>query len=840
MPPLTRQEAADRAALLDVDRYDVLLDLTGLAAGDLLRSRSEIRFTCRRPGEGSFVDLAAEHVVAAVLNGVDLDLSGYDGERLALPRLAERNVLVVESTTTRTQQHAGLHRAVDPGDGEAYVWTTFEPADAHRVFACFDQPDLKAVFGIRVEAPAPWRVVSNTPAVEVPPERGEDAGPGAGGRLWTFGDTPRLSTYLAVVCAGPFVELRREVAGHDLGLLCRASLRDYLERDADELFDLTARGLAFFGEQFAMPFPQRRYDQVFCPDFQGAMENLGCVVWTDGMLFRSPPTTAQRELRAVVLLHEMAHMWFGDIVTMRWWDDLWLNESFADWAAVWAADRIGQFPAPWAAFAVRKESGYTADRATTTHPISQPVADVAAATAAFDMVTYAKGASVLKQLAAYVGTEEFVAGLRRYFARHAWGNATLADLLDEVTTERTGSMRDWAQRWLLTAGTSTLAALPSVGADGRYTEVAIEQVPPEAFPVLRPHRVAVGVYDVDGGAPVRRSRHELTVSGERAVLPELAGQPEADLLLVNDEDLTFARVRLDPRSRAALLQHGPRLPDPVSRAVSRTIAWHLLDDVACSAADFLGFALRALAVEPDASAREALLVRGLEAATVWAPAGRRPQLCADLAACCADLAGRESDPAARRAALRALARTAVPGPGMEALAAAADGDPDLGWRLLIRRAALGDYDQDGVQRLLAGDPDPDAEWRARAVAAARPEPGAKDEAWRLTIEECAVPAPVLPEMAAAFWQPMQEELLRPYAARFLEALPGISGFGFLTAYALARSLFPVYGVDGGFPDQAEKAVAGDVSAVVVREVRERADLLRRVLAARELPETPPR
>jgi aminopeptidase N len=835
MASLTWEEARDRASLIELDRYDVELDLLGLAEGTLLRSRSEIRFGCRRPGEGTFVDLAAEHVLAATLNGQALDLTGFGGERMALPALDEHNVLVVESTTTRTEAHAGLHRVVDPGDGEVYVWTTFEPADAHRVFACFDQPDLKAVFGIRARVPEGWRAVSNSPVLDVGPAAERPDGTGAASRLWTFADTPLLSTYLAVLCAGPFVELRREVAGHDLGLLCRASLRSYLERDADELFELTGRGLAHFGEQFAMSFPQRRYDQVFCPDFQGAMENFGCVVWTDAMLFRSPPTTAQRQTRAFVLLHEMAHMWFGDIVTMRWWDDLWLNESFADWAAVWAADRVSGFPAPWAAFAVRKEAGYSADRAPTTHPISQPVGDVAAATAAFDMVTYAKGASVLKQLAAYVGIQAFVDGLVRYFGEFAWGNATLADLLAAVATEETGPLEEWARLWLLTPGTSTLRAVPSVGPDGRYAEVAVEQSPPERFPVVRPHRLAVGVYDVTDGVPARRGRHELTLHGQRAVIPELAGQPEADLLLVNDDDLTFARVRLDPRSQATLLRYGPDLPDPVSRAVGRTIAWQLLDDNLCSAADFVGFALGALAVEADPAAREALLVRALEAATVWAPAEHRAALGRDLATCCVELAGRETDPSARRAALRALARTGAPGAGLEVLAEAAEGDPDLSWRLLIRRAALGDHDEEAVQRLLTEDPDPDAAWRARAVAAAVGEPAAKGEAWRLAVEECAVPSPALPELAAAFWQPHQEDLLRPYPGRYLEALPGISAMGFLAAYALTGLFFPVYAVDGDYPDRVEQTAAGGgLAAVVAREVRERADVLRRVLAAREL------
>ena len=411
---LTEPEARERAPLIEVERYDITVDLRDLQDGRRWLATSSITFQCRTPGAATFVDIVGE-VVSARLNDVDLDVSTHAAGRLPLPSLAAENVLVVSSVQTETDSGNAILRSVDPQDKLVYVWSSFEPDGARRAWACFDQPDLKAVHGFQVSAPSEWTVLSNC-APEVVLDRDD------GGRLWIFEDTPRLSTYVVVVNAGPFHELREERGGHSLGLYCRQSLRSYLERDAEDLFRVTEQGLAFFGERFALPFPQERYDQVFVPDFGGAMENWGCVTCTDSVLWRTPPTHARRELVASFLLHEMAHMWFGDLVTMRWWDDLWLNEAFASFASTWAAVSATEFTDGWATFLAGEQiAAYQQDLGPASHPIRSNVPDVDHAFATFDAITYYKGQAVLHQLMALVTEETFVEGLRALLRRARLG-----------------------------------------------------------------------------------------------------------------------------------------------------------------------------------------------------------------------------------------------------------------------------------------------------------------------------------------------------------------------------------------------------------------------------------
>ncbi len=813
LPSLTAAEAAERSRLLSVERYDVDVDVDGLRTGPELRAIATIRFLCREPGASTFVDCAAD-VARAALNGTDLPSSAVTPGRIALDRLATSNVLVVESVQRSTDQRTGIHRSLDPADDEVYVWTSFEPDDARRTWACFDQPDLKAPHVFTVTAPADWTVLSSSGDPEV-----SDV---AAGRRWAFPATPPLSTYVPALVAGPYAGLHASRGDYDLGLWCRRSLLPFLERDADELFDLTARGLTFFGERFAMPFPQRTYNQVFVPDMGGAMENYGCVTWTDAFVFRTPPTAADREQRGRVLLHEMAHMWFGDILTMRWWDDLWLNEAFAEWAAYWAAVRTGSFPDAWAVFlAGRKLSGYAADRAPTTHPIRQPAPDVAAATAGFDAITYAKGASVLKQLAALVGEEAFVAALRSHFAAYTWGSATLADLIGEVEATSGRDLRRWTQQWLDTARTDTARLV--FGPGGPALEVdGYDGAEP------REHRVDVGAYVRRDDRLSLLERVEVTTSGRRTPLPDLP--VPADLFLVNDTDLDVVAVHPDPESRAALLDLGHLLPDAVARAVAVSTAWELMVGAEVPPGAFVDLAARTVRRETAESLVEPFLGLALQAAELWAPEGQRPGLLTQVADVALELAATGR---AAPGALRALARAASTEAHFDALAGYVGEDLDLGWRRLVRLAALGRLPSGEVATLQARDPDPDVWVRALSVRAAQPSAAAKDEVWDAVVVTPRVPLGDVSEVAAAFWQPEQAELLRPFAERYLDVLPTLGDAGMIQSLAVGNRMFPVVGADRAFVERADEVAAAIREPVVARILRERSHELRAMLDVRE-------
>jgi len=809
---LTQQQAQERAALLEVDRYDVELDLTGLADGDTLRTTSTVTFSASTPGATTFVDCLGE-VEEAALNGRPLPSGPPPGGHLELPDLASENVLVVRTVQRRTEAGQGIHRAVDPQDGEVYVWTTFEPDDARWVFACFDQPDLKAAFGITVHVPERWLVTSNTGDATVTTEDGVST--------WRYGDTPRLSTYVPVVNAGPFVERRSERNGYDLGLYARQSLAAMLDRDAEELFEVTGSGLAFFGEQFGLPFPQRRYDQVFAPEFGGAMENFGCVTWSDNAIYRNPPSYAEREHRALVLLHEMAHMWFGDMVTMRWWDDLWLNESFAEWACLWAAARCTEFTDVAAGMlATEKQDAYAADAAPTTHPIRQVLPDVAAAEATFDDITYPKGAAVLSQLVAYVGEDAFVAGLRSYFRTYAWGNTTLDDLVAEVAAASGRDLTAWVEGWLETSGTDRMSV--EVG-DGGLTLVT---TPPEGRTMPLPHGLRIGAYADRGDALELLESLDVEVTGDRV---RVETGTEADLWLVNDDDRTFAAVRPDPASLDLLLTRGGDLPTAVGRTLALTTAWRLLNDGELTAARLVDCGVHVLGRETADSVVEPMLNRLVEAADLWTPLAERDELMSRVADLCLELA---DDPGRRVAALRGLADSATTPEQLDALAEGAT-DVDLRWRRLTRLAELGQLDEAEVEALLADDTNPDAWISAVRARAARPTTEAKAEVWASVVDERKIPPGALYRTGRAFWRPGQEDVLTPYAERFLEALPSFGDAGMIWALTLTRAFYPAVGGEADYLDRLDAATGADgVSPVVRNTVREFDDRRRRRDAAR--------
>ncbi|HEY3529835.1 MAG TPA: aminopeptidase N [Nocardioides sp.] len=778
---LTREEAAERAALINVDRYDVNIDLRGLYEGDLWAATSTVSFTCREPGAATFVDCVGD-VSAVTLNGQPLDPATAERGRIPLPDLKAENVLVVSHTQPDTGSGNAILKTVDPLDKLVYVWATFEPDRARYAFACFDQPDLKAPHGFVVDAHESWTVTSNSA-----PDRVEELnGDAGGGRRWTFGDTPPLSTYVTVVNGGPFHEIRSHRGGYDLGLLSRQSLRQFLERDAEELFDLTDRGLAFFGDRFGQPFAQERYDQVFVPNMGGAMENWGSVTWTDSVLYRSAPTYGQRSVRAQILLHEMAHMWFGDLVTMRWWDDLWLNEAFASWASNWAGVNCTEFTDEWATFlAGSKMGGYRQDMSPATHPIRGDVPNVAQAMANFDAITYTKGASVLKQLMAFVGEDRFVEGLRDYFRAYAWGNTELGDLMSAIGDASGRDLDGWTVAWLDRAGTDVLRL-----EDGTITAASPDDDEP------RPHRLEIGSYAVSGGGLALVGTTSVETSG-RSTPVEL---PSADLHLLNAADHTFAAVRPDEASVRVLLERAAELPEAVDRAQAVVTGFQMLSDGELTADQLFECVLDVLAREKSPAVVEAFLSVALEIAQRWsAPERIAPALerLADVAYRLAD------DPDHTTPALRTLAASASSPEHLARLDEAAGSDVDLAWRVATRRSALGQYDEGSVEALLARDPDPDAGVRALTVRTARPEAGAKDEAWVELFEKRNIPGgSMLGAMIRAFWQPQQDDVLLPYADRFLDEIPALAGGGMLAVFGLMFGMFPQV-ADDAFVERAQ-------------------------------------
>jgi aminopeptidase N len=775
---LTRDEAAERAALINVDRYDVNVDLRGLYEGELWAATSTVSFTCREPGASTFVDCVGD-VSSVTLNGEALDPSTAECGRIPLPDLRADNVLVVSHTQADSHSGTAILKTVDPLDKLVYVWSSFEPDQARYAFACFDQPDLKAPHGFVVDAHETWTVTSNSA-----PDRVDDLD--EGGRRWTFGDTPKLSTYVTVVNGGPFHELRSQRGGYDLGLYSRQSLKQFLERDAEELFDLTDRGLAFFGERFGQPFAQERYDQVFVPNMGGAMENWGSVTWTDSVLYRSTPTYGQRAVRAQILLHEMAHMWFGDLVTMKWWDDLWLNEAFASWASNWAGVNCTEFTDEWATFlAGGKMGGYRQDMSPATHPIRGDVPDVAQAMANFDAITYTKGASVLKQLMAFVGEDRFVDGLRGYFREHAWGNTVLADLMSAVGQAAGRDLDGWTVAWLDRAGTDILRL-----EGGTITATSPDDGEP------RPHRLDIGSYAVsDNGLALVG-----TTSVETAGTSTPIDLPDADLHLLNAADHTFAAVRPDRASVRVLLNRAADLPEAVDRAQAVVTGFQMLADGELTADELFDCVLDVLAREKSPAVVEAFLNVALEIAQRWSAVDRIAAELERLAEVAVTLA---EDPDHQTSALRTLAAAASSPKHLARLDEAARSDVDLAWRVATRRAALGQYDEETVESLLARDPDPDAAVRALAVRTARPESGAKNEAWVELFEKRNIPAgTMLGAMVRAFWQPQQEDVLLPYADRFLDEIPALAGGGMLAVFGLMFGMFPQV-ADEAFVERAQ-------------------------------------
>ncbi|MFD6328616.1 aminopeptidase N [Streptomyces niveus] len=783
---LTREEAQARARLLTVDSYEIDLDLSGAQEGGSYRSVTTVRFESAEAGAETFIDLVAPAVHQVVLNGKPLDVAVvFRDSRIRLPHLREgANELTVVADCEYTNTGEGLHRFVDPVDEQAYLYTQFEVPDARRVFANFEQPDLKATFRFTVTAPEGWTVVSNSPTPE--PE----------GTVWRFEPTPRISTYITALIVGPYhsVHSTYEKDGRSvpLAVYCRPSLAEYL--DADAIFEVTRLGFDWFQEKFDYAYPFAKYDQLFVPEFNaGAMENAGAVTIRDQYLFRSKVTDAAYEMRAETILHELAHMWFGDLVTMEWWNDLWLNESFATYTSMACLAHApgSRWPQAWTTFAnSMKTWAYRQDQLPSTHPIMAEIADLDDVRVNFDGITYAKGASVLKQLVAYVGQDEFFRGVQAYFKAHAFGNTRLSDLLGALEETSGRDLKTWSKAWLETAGINVLRPEIELDEAGHVVSLAVRQeapaLPPGAkgTPVLRPHRIAIGCYDLDeDGKLVRTNRIELDVDGELTRVEFPAGTPRPAVILLNDDDMSYAKVRLDEESLRVVSAHLGDFTESLPRALSWASAWDMTRDGELATRDYLALVLSGIAKESDIGVvqslhRQVKLALDLYAAPEWREAGLSQWSEATLA----HLRTAEPGSDHQLAWARAFAATARTPQQLDLLQGLLDGtesveglavDTELRWAFVQRLASVGVFDEDEIAAEYERDRTAAGERHAGSARSARPTEEAKAEAWASVVESDKLPNSLQEAVIGGFVQTDQIELLAPYAEKYFAAVKDI-------------------------------------------------------------------
>ncbi|MGO9220992.1 MAG: aminopeptidase N [Streptosporangiaceae bacterium] len=768
---LPREEARDRRQLLDVGSYQVELDLTG--GDDTFLSTCTVRFQCATPEAASFIELTAPAVREIVLNGYPVSVSAFDGNRIALDGLQATNELRVVAECAYSRSGEGLHRFTDPTDGGVYLYSDLETFDAHRVYACFDQPDLKAAFEFSVIAPGDWLVLSNMGAdVAGAPADG-------GAKRWHFPPSPVMSTYITAIVAGPYHQVTSEHDGIPLGIYCRRSLAGYL--DPGEIFEVTRQGFDFFHDAFGVHYAFGKYDQVFVPEFKaGAMENAGCVTFLEDYVFRSRVTDFARELRGDTILHEMAHMWFGDLVTMRWWDDLWLNESFATWASALAQAEATRWSTAWTTFCqLHKAWAYQQDQLPSTHPIAADIPDIAAVEVNFDGITYAKGASVLKQLVAYVGRDQFLAGVRRYFAEHEWGNATLGDLLGALQESSGRELSGWSKQWLETAGVNTLRPEYDLDEESRITEFAVVQTAAPSHPVLRAHRIAVGLYDRTEAGLIRRRRIEADIAGERTVLDALAGERQPDLVLVNDDDLTYAKMRLDSHSLATLTTGIGEFTESLPAALCWAAAWDMCRDAEMAARDYVQLVTAGVDHVEDISVVQTLLRQATAALRRFTDPAWRPGGADEAAGVLLGLAERAAPGSDRQLAfLQAFASLATRPSDLSLLSGLLDGsaymdglivDTELRWRLLNRLASQGAAGPAEIDAELSRDATDAGERRAVTCRAAIPEAAAKEAAWQAIVSG-TLPNAKFRATLNGFADPDHAELLAPFTGRYFEVV----------------------------------------------------------------------
>ena len=839
---LTRSEAAERARIVQVHSYQVEIDLTG--GPELFGATTRVRFSGQK-GQSTFIDAITSAVHSVVLNGEVLDTSKVsDGVRIQLPNLAEENELLVVAQGKYTNTGEGLHRFVDPVDQEVYLYTQFEVPDSRRMFAVFEQPDLKATFSFNITAPSYWKVISNSPTPE-PHQLRE------GVSVWNFEPTPRISSYITALVAGPYVEVNDELVSSSgkvvpLGVFCRKSLFEHL--DAEYIFEKTKQGFEFFEAQFGVAYPFEKYDQLFVPEFNaGAMENAGAVTFTESYVFRSKVTDATRERRVVTILHELAHMWFGDLVTMRWWNDLWLNESFAEYASTLATQEATEWHGAWATFAsLEKSWAYRQDQLPSTHPIVAEINDLEDVQVNFDGITYAKGASVLKQLVAWVGQESFMRGVSAYFKKHAYQNTELKDLLKELEAESGRDLSEWSKIWLETAGVNLLR--PEIVETGGIIEsFAILQSAISDYPYLRPHRLAVGFYNEVNGKLVRVERVELDVQGASTQVPELVGKKRPALVLLNDDDLTYAKIRLDDQSFDTALKHLSEISDPLARALVWGSVWDATRDGEASARDFVKLVLSHIENETESTTMMTLLRQLLTVANMYVAIGHRTKVQLEVADGLWRLAqNAQAGSDAQLQFTKFFAQFARSNQQLQIIEGLLNGkesldgleiDTDLRWELITSLAVGGKLSQDRIDAQLQQDNTANGQKAHAAAIAAIPEPKAKAKMFEKLVDTDELSNALVNSASLAFGRVLDTSILEPFVDQYFSKVFSIwENKSYHMAEYLLVNLYPLALANQALATQTEqflKNPALDAKPALKRLIVENLASVHRALNAQE-------
>ncbi len=843
---ITRAEAVSRFEVVANPKYTVALTIDG--TGETYSCVASINFDAKNGAE-TWLDLISPLVDSIWLNGTELKVSEvFDGTRIKLANLKEKNSVQVKANCSYMNTGEGLHRHIDPVDNEVYIYTQFEVADSRRVFPVFEQPDIKGTLALTVTAPSKWTLISNSPtpaSVKVTEVMS----------TWSFAVTPIMSSYLYALCAGPYFKktdiYKGKFGSYPLAVFVRPSLAEFL--DHEEIFEITKQGFAWFEEKFQVGYPFPKYDQIFVPEFNaGAMENVGCVTFRDEYIFRSRTTRTAYETRANTILHEMAHMWFGDLVTMKWWNDLWLNESFAEWAAHWASTGATKYNEAWTLFHVqRKAWAYRQDQLPSTHPIAANMPDLDSVYENFDGITYAKGASALRQLVAWVGEENFLKGLKAYFDKHAWKNTELTDLLSELSISSGRDLESWTKLWLQSSGATLLRPQIQTDADNVITNATIQQEPPSAPPglppVLRPHRLVVGTYEKQGTKLVRTNRFEIDVEGKETKVNELIGLKRPALILVNDDDLTYAKIRLDDVSLDTATKEIASIESSLSRALIWGAVWDMVRDGEVGTGKYLDLVLAGLAAETDIGLVQQVLMQCRSAIDVYADRKNRIPYNTKFADGLQSLLAKSENGSDRQLALvRSFSAVATTDLQINRVAEILDGkekiqglniDTDLRWTLLRRLVVMGKRDLAAIEEELKRDDTAMGREHAAGAKAAIPTLEAKQIAWTLVTTNESLPNSEIHSALGGLSYIDHAEIMKNFIDKYFESVATLwNSRTHEIGQSLVTGLFPSSNITQEVIEKSDKFLAKnkDLAVGARRIIIEQRDALARALRAQEV------